>query len=342
MYEHWHPLFRQASTILTTRIVGSTAKSAAIGIAQTVFPASRPNAVLLTRPDCYPVALGATRLMHHPFAAVMLFTEGERLEEDVSRELLRLSPLGRGLPAQVIVIGAMHANVLHDVAALGFTVWHLLGQDLADTLGKIAECEGVLEGSHALLVSVDPKGGGVAAGSFAAASGIPILFASERGLSEMAVRFLHQRPRTKLIVVAPARYLSGTVEREVRRLGAKIDGWVAGRDGYETSVEFAKLHQGGRKSGFGKKLAESGAIAVVPAELWPIGTASAALSRRGRLTPLLLTRADRLPPPVEEHLIGWQARKRGRRVHGFVVGGYEVIHHQVQIALHRAIASDDI
>src|SRR5690242_10508965 len=124
MFERPHPILYQVSTTATTRIAGWDSVSSAIGIAQTVFPASRPNAVLIMRPDYYPEALAATRLLCHPFDAVILFTESDQLEDSVSRELVRLSPRGQGVPAQVIFIRHVHAQIMHDVAALGFTMTH--------------------------------------------------------------------------------------------------------------------------------------------------------------------------------------------------------------------------
>ncbi|TCP59551.1 hypothetical protein EV586_101771 [Tumebacillus sp. BK434] len=340
MNERWHPISHQVSTTATTRIVCKDPVSAAIGIAQTVFPARRPNAVLLSRPDAYPLALAAARLLHRPFDAVLLYTEGEELEESVSRELIRLSPQGKGLHGQVIVLGAMHANILHQLAELSFTFTHLVGHDLWDTVGKIAAFEPLTGGGHAVLVSADPLGGGVAAGSYAAATGAPVLFASERGLSDMAARFLRSHPRQKLIVAAPESYLPPTLGSEVRKLGSKIEAWVGGRDGYETAVELAKLRKGKVKFGFGKKEPGGRALALVPAEQWAIGAVAAALSNRGREIPLLLTRQDRLPQAVGEFLLELQGRADEVRAHGFVVGSYEVISQPVQLLLHQAIAQD--
>ncbi|ARU63169.1 hypothetical protein CBW65_20925 [Tumebacillus avium] len=340
MNERWHPILQQVSTTFTTRILCNDPVSAAIGIAQTVFPARRPNAVLLARPDSYPLALAAARLLHRPFDAVLLYTEGEQLEESVSRELIRLSPQGKGLPGQVIVLGAMHANVLHQLAELGFSAAHLIGHDQWDTVGKIAAFEPLTGSGHALLVSADPLGGGIAAGSFAAATGAPVLFASERGLSDMAIRFLRSHPRQKLIVAAPESYLPPTLGSEVRKLGSKIEAWIGGRDGYETSVELAKLRKGKVKFGFGRKEQSGRGLALVPADQWAFGAAAAALSNRGREIPLLLTRQDRLPAAVGEFLLELQGRSGGVRPHGFVVGSYEVISQPVQILLHRALARD--
>jgi hypothetical protein len=343
VYERLHPLLRQVSTTSTTRIVGSDPICAAIGISQTVYPARRPNAVLLTRPDCYPVVLAAARLLHRPFDAVMLYTGGEKLEEEVSRELIRLSPQGKGLPGQVIVIGTIHANVLHELAGIGFSVWHLVGHDLWDTVFRIADCEAAPVSDYALLVSDDPQGGGVAVGSFAASTGAPILFASESGLSDMAVRFLRKHPRKKLIAVAPEGYLPGAVAGVVKRLGSKVEAWVGGRDAFETAVSFAKLRLTKAKFGFGKKGRGNAVMALVPAERWAFGAASAALSRSGRQTPLLLTRQDRMPAPVEDFLMEWQDRSAHKsRLHGFVVGSFDVINDPVQIMLHRAIAQDGV
>ncbi|ASS75046.1 hypothetical protein CIG75_08680 [Tumebacillus algifaecis] len=340
MYERWHPISYQVSTTSTTRIVGSDPVSAAIGIAQTVFPARRPNAVILTRPDFFPVVLAAARLLHRPFDAVMLYTDGEQLEDSVSRELIRLSPQGNGLPGQVIVIGTVHANVLHDLTQLGFSVCHLLGHDLWDTVGRIADCEPSADSEYALLVSADPQGGGIAAGSFAASTGSPILFASERGLSDMATRYLHKHPRKKLIVAAPESYLPATLGSEVRKAGSKIEAWVGGRDVFETAVELAQLRKGKVKFAFGKKERKGGGLALVPVEQWAFGAASAALSNVGRSIPLLLTRHDRLPSVVEEFLYDLQARSQEVRLHGFVIGSFDVINQPVQIMLHRAIAPD--
>jgi putative cell wall-binding protein len=336
--ERPHPSLFQVSTTATTRIVGWDAISSAISIAQAVCSVTRPNSVLLTRPDCYPEVLASTRLLHHPFDAVLLYTEGEKLEEAVSRELIRLSPRGQNVPAQVIVIGAVHAQVLHDIANLGFTTLQLQGHDLWDTVERIAEYDLGTENQHALLVSVDPMAGGVVAGGYAAYSGTPVLFANEQGLFSSSLSFLRRHPRTKVIVVAPEAYLPNVVHSEIRSLGSKVEGWIGGSDAFEMSVDFAKFRHPKTRFGWGRRERSAAAVTFVPIERWPYGVAAAALSLRGRNTPLLLTKRDYLPPSIENGLLALRARHdSGVQSHGFLVGSLDAITYQVQMRMHLAM-----
>jgi hypothetical protein len=338
MSERPHPTLYQVSTTATTRIVGWDAISAAIGIAQTVFPATRPNAVLLTRPDYYPEALAATRLLHRPFDAALLYTEEDYLEEAVSRELVRLSPRGQGVPGQVIVIGSVHAQVLHDIAELGFTSFQLIGHDLWDTVDRIAELDLGVPTGDALLVSVDPQAGGVVAGAYSAHTGTPILFATEQGLFPSTVHYLRRHPKTRVFVVSPESYLPHAISSEIRHLGSKVEGWVGGADAHEMAVRFAKFRHKNH-FGWGKRERSSAAVSLVPIDRWELGVAAASLAHRGKQTPLLLTRRDQLPPPVETFLHSLHARHDTGLLqsHGFVVGSLDFISYQVQMHIHQAL-----
>ncbi|KEO84331.1 hypothetical protein [Tumebacillus flagellatus] len=338
MSERYHPALYQASTTATTRILGWDPVSCAIGITQTVYPAARPNAVLLARPDYYPEVLAATRLMHHPFDAALLFTEDDRLEDSVSRELIRLSPRGQGLPGHVIVIGAMHARTLHDLADLGFTPWPLSGQDLWETVEQIADLELGEHHGHALLVSADPSAGGTVAGGYAAHTGAPILFASEQGLYPSTVRFLKKRPRTRVFVASPEARLSAKLSSDIRDLGSKLEAWVGGADPYDMAVKFAKFRHKSR-FGWGRREGSKAPVTLVPMEPWPIGAAASALSYRGKFTPLLLTKRDALADPVEDFLrtLGSRGDAESPQGHGFIVGGFELVSYPVQMRMHRAL-----
>ncbi|MGZ4030945.1 MAG: cell wall-binding repeat-containing protein [Tumebacillaceae bacterium] len=341
MSERPHPTLYQVSTTATTRIVGWDAVSAAIGIAQTVFPATRPNAVLLTRPDYYPEALAATRLLHRPFDAALLYTEGDSLEEAVSQELVRLSPHGHGLPGQVIVIGSVHAQVLHDIAALGFTIYHLIGHDLWDTVDRIAELDLGVQTGDALLVSIDPLAGGVVAGAYSAHTGTPILFATEQGLFPSSIQYLRRHPKTRVFVVSPESYLPHVISSEIRHLGSKVEGWVGGSDAYEMAVRFAKFRHK-NQFGWGKRERSAAAVTFVPIERWELGVSAVSLAHRGKQTPLLLTRRDLLPPAVEGFLQQLHPRHDIGLLqpHGFVVGSLDLVSYQVQMRIHRAMTQE--
>ena len=76
----------------------------------------------------------------------------------------------------------------------------------------------------------------------------------------------------------------------------------------------------------------------MPIERWPYGVAAAALSLRGRNTPLLLTKRDHLPLPVENCLLGLRARSdSGVQSHGFLVGSLDAITYPVQMRMHLAM-----
>ncbi|PWK14476.1 hypothetical protein [Tumebacillus permanentifrigoris] len=343
MPEHLHPSLYQASTTATTRILGWDAVSSSIGIAQTVYPATRPNTVLLARPEYYPEVLAAARLMHHPYAAALLYTATEGLEEAVSRELIRLSPRGQVLTAQVIVIGAVHARTLHDLADLGFSIWHLMGHDLWDTVERIADLEVGAESGNALLVSVDPLAGGTVAGGYAAHTGTPILFASEQGLYPSTVRWLKKHPRTRMFVAAPETYLPARISSDIRAHGSKVEAWIGGHDAFDMSVRFAKFRHKSR-FGWGRRERSAAPVTLVPIEQWAIGVAASALSVRGKSMPLLLTEREGMEPSVEDFLRGLRARLEGEgaQAHGFIVGGLEVVSYAVQMRMHRALTEGEL
>ncbi|MCX7569105.1 cell wall-binding repeat-containing protein [Tumebacillus sp. DT12] len=341
--ERPHPSLYQLSTTATTRINGWDAVSAAIGVSQTVYPAARPNAVVLARPDYFPESLAATRLLH-PFHAPLLYTESQALEEEVKRELVRLSPGGNGLPGQVIVVGAVHAQILHDIDELGFTSWHLIGHDLWDTVDRIAELDVGVDPRDVLLVSAHPLAGGVVAGGYAAHKGSPILFATERGLSPSATAYLRRHPRSRVFVICPEAYLPRTLTSDVRLLGSKVEGWIGGGDPYEVAGAFAKFRHSKSGVGWGRRERSGAAVTLVPTENWPFGVAAAALSSVGKQTPLLLTKRESLPGQTEDFLNRLRPRLEiggFPQTHGFLVGSLDVISYPVQMRMHQALTRAD-
>jgi len=342
MSERIHPNVFQLSTTATTRIPGWDAVSVAIGVAQTVFPATRPNTVVLMRPDYYPEALAASRLLRHPFDAVILFTESDTLEEAVSRELVRLSPRGNGVPAQVILIGHVHSQIMHDVARLGFTLTHLTGQDLWDTVKRINEFELDTERRDVLLVSSDPLAGGVVAGGYAAYLGTPILFASDQGLSPEARDYLRRHPKSRVYIAAPEVYLSRLITSEIRHLGSKVEAWIGGGDALEMSTRFAEFRDSKARFGWGKREKGAVTLSLVPIGPWAFGVAAAALSQHGKQTPLLLTRGEQWAECIGDFLTVLRPRPSfDVRSHAFVVGGLDVISYPVQMRLHQALTTFD-
>lgn len=115
-----------------TRVAGFTARyggedpfETAATLAQITFPATseitRPNAVILARPDLEAGLMTVEQLIHMPTDAPILYTEADTLPAVTQAMMEVLKPVGISYDSnnQILVVGEISDAVVNEVEAMG-------------------------------------------------------------------------------------------------------------------------------------------------------------------------------------------------------------------------------
>jgi hypothetical protein len=294
--------FPSFATNNTVRVGGSDPAAIAAGVALAVFPsatpAQRPAAVTLVDEDEWQGAVAAAVLMAEPLRAPLLVTADGELPDATAEALEALAPAGSTASggAQAFLVGG--AGTPGDL-----TTTRLEGGGPAGVAAAIAAKRDVLFGkppAHVVLASEAHPEFASPAAAWAARSGDPVLFASEKRLPAATARALRRHPKVPVYVLGPPATISSDVVREIAKIGPRVRR-VAGEDPVASAIALARYAGGG----FGWNVNDPGHGFVLARSDTPLEAVVAApLSASGTWGPLLLSDdADTLPRALREYML---------------------------------------
>ena len=324
----------------TTRLASASAAEDAASVARAVYPGlttSHPHAVALVDQGDWPAALAASVLAGPPLHAPLLYSEGIALPGVSQQALSALAPTGApGLGgAQAIRIG--------ESAAPGeLRVRSVAGSEPAQLAVAVERLQSELRRRpprRVIVVASDaPPAMSEPAAGLAALTGAPILFVQRLAIPAATRSELERLGgSTSMYVVGPRSAVSGSVQRQLERLGSvkRIAG--AGNDAASNAVAVARFSDGA----FGWGALEAGHGFVFASASRPLdGPAAASLAASGDFAPLLLLEdASRIPPPLAEYISdlqpGYPASGPAHGVynHGWLIGDTQLISATTQAQL---------
>lgn len=195
-------------------------------IAWSTYGFTEAGTVLLGRDDLFADSLSSGSLQGL-FEAPLLLTPPTQLDERTAAEIDRLGA------SRVVILGGMQAisqGVEDDLDARGLTVERAFGADRIGTAIDVART--YLSGStSAVLVRAygdheDPTrafADSLAAGAYAAATTLPVLFTATEGLSAATAQYLTEAGITSVLIVGGVAAVSEQVEADLAALGVTVD-----------------------------------------------------------------------------------------------------------------------
>ncbi len=229
---------RPALAEAPTRIAGATRLETAAAVATTTR--AHADTGVLARADTYGDALAAA-----PLAAALggpvLLTDTAGLSPTTAQTIADLGA------TQAVLVGELTTRVAEDLTGQGVAVSRIVGTDPWSTWAAVAARVGALTGSPtALLVQgadEDPGRGwpdALAASSWAARTGAPILLTRTRDLPDATARALADLAPTELVVVGGTAAVSEDTAAAAAQAAGTASRRVAGPDRYATAVAVAQ------------------------------------------------------------------------------------------------------
>lgn len=133
------------NTTDTTRIWGENVCSVMIHAFQMAYPGFpmtmvpwKPNAIIIAPIDHFPFAFTASSLVHDPNNAPVMLVP-DRLTEEIRNEILRLSPDGKRVPAQILLVGPVSRHVEREIQRMGFSTLRLGNTDPFHTSAEVSQ-----------------------------------------------------------------------------------------------------------------------------------------------------------------------------------------------------------
>jgi len=262
----------------------------AVALSQAAFPDGGAPDAIVARDDGWVDALTSAGVQG-ALDAPLLLTPGGTLDQAVVDEMERLGT------ERVQIVGgpeAVDVAVEQQLADLGLDVTRLAGSDRVDTSVRLAE-QHLPDATTALLVrsehDEDDLSRGfvdaLAAGGWAASSGMPVLLTRPFVLDDVVARYLERSAIERVIVIGGREAVEDQVEDQLAATGVGVER-VFGVDRYDTAVQIARAQ--GLTEGADRALLVEGD----GDQIWAAGFASASYAKRAG-APILLAADGTVP-----------------------------------------------
>ncbi|CAM3544073.1 cell wall-binding repeat-containing protein [Brevibacillus invocatus] len=341
------------NTVDTTRIWGEDILSVMTNAFQMIYPGYpttmvhwRPNAITVAPASQFQYAFTASSLVHDPNKAPMMLVS-DQLNEEVKNEMLRLSPIGNQLPAQVLLIGPVNSDVQREIQALGLSTYRIGNQDPYQTSLEVSQFR-LLHPSAAqqgrenvFLLSGETFAETMFVPNYSMHQGIPVLLTEKNNVPAPIQHFFSMHPDLNVYIVGTFETVSQHVEASLHRYTRGKVVRLTGASPYDLSVRFSRFFDEETQLGWNRNQKNGNAFSFVNHKDWRHAIISGLFSHLGKHAPLLLTQRDSLPRDVKEYLRFLRPeRKKPPQppfMHGFVFGDFHSIDYRTQIEIEESI-----
>lgn len=293
--------FPTFATKNTTRVAGADAIADAAAVALAVHPSTGgvpgPDAVSLVDAGEWQAGVAAASIVGAPVGAPMLITDSGEVPPLTATAIRELDPQGSAATAgrQVFVIGAA-------ATPQGFETLSVDGSDPAELAAAVDELRDRLAGDpdHIVVASSDDPAYAMPAAAWAARSGDPVLFTTEKSLPKPTIAALRRHDGVDVFVLGPESVISAKVMKQIEHVAPS-----AQRVGAEGAVENAIAFARYSSSDFGWNINDPGHGFVIANSTRPLdGPVASPLSASGTWGPLLVTDdGAALPGPLRGYLL---------------------------------------
>lgn len=341
------------NTIDTTRIWGENSISLMINAFQMAYPGFpttsvswKPNAITIAPMNAFGFAFTAASLVHDPNKAPVLLVP-ETLTTELRSEIQRLSPSGKGVPAQTFLIGPVSQQVERDLRSMGLTTLRIGNHSPYDTSVAVSKFRldfppASEQGRKNLFIlSGERFTESMFVPNYAMHQGLPVLLTMKQELPRAVQQFLLQHKDMNVYIVGSTETVSASVENEIRRTTEGKVTRITGSSPYDLSVHFSTFFDPDTQVGWNRnKKGRGDAFSFVATTEWHHAIISGLFSHLGKHAPLLVTTHDALPEAVRRYLHAMRPEMRKPQppfMHGFVFGNFASISYQTQVEIEESI-----
>jgi len=339
-------------TVNTTRIPLSNPNKVSVYVSRMLWPtkhsAKKPKVIILAPNGLFFYAYMAASLVHDPIVGVEMLIPLNELPEETIQEIKRLDPEGSsGLPP-IVLVGPFKRCVAEAVERLGYKTLTICEKDIFETSARVAILRKRIipespDGPISLfIVSVSQPYDSLPVPYYATHSGVPILFTHPDRLPHATALILEKLCDNVVYTVGNECLISEQVIQQISDIVQPPVRRIAGRNPFETSVEFAAYYDPETKLGWNRNRKGRGdAFTFTNIDRWDLGIAAANFAHHGKHTPLLLTECDELPPCVRNYLDFLRPPHRMPPMppfmHSFIIGEQRDISFQTQTKIDEHI-----
>lgn len=342
------------NTTDTTRVWGEDVFSVMLNAFQMAYPGFptakvpwKPNAITMVPSSHFPFAFTSASLVHDPNNAPVMLVP-ERLTEEIKNEILRLSPEGKNVPAQIFLVGPVSQYFEREVQTIGFSTILIGNQDPYSTSVEASQFRLTYpppseQGrKNAFLLSGETFEESMFVPNYAMHQGIPVLLTEKDRIPTPVQQFIYSRPKINIYIVGSEATISHEVERTLHRLTDGKVVRISGTSSFDISVQFSQFFDAETRVGWNRNEKGRGdAFSFVNRRDWRLAIISGLFSHLGKHAPLLITRSGRLPKEIKDYLLSLRPPIRRPPqppfMHGFVFGNFDSIAYPTQIEIEESI-----
>ena len=339
------------NTADTTRIDDDHPIIFSVLVSRLIYPNAQvpwhANAVLLAPVEDFRVPLAANSLVHFPFNAPLLLTGKYTLDTVTVQEILRLKPAGRGLPAQVFLVGELAPWIELQVKQLGYTTLRIgagspyqVAADIVRFGGSVI-MEKKCDFTPVMVVSGENCREALPVAAYAAHSGTPVLYVTRQGLPAATARVLKELTAPVVYIVGSPQTVSENTAQQLEQLTGRKAARIGGQSPYEVAVNFAGFKDQITGFGWGRVAPGKGdAFSFVSVCLWQHAAAGGILGHLGKHAPVLIVEPHKLPVVVKDYILSLNPVRHEPDppfMHGYVLGTEHAVSSRTQLELEEAL-----
>lgn len=315
-----------ASTFTTTAAAGSleilsgnSRFATAVTISQATY--AYANTAIIVQSSNFPDALAAGPLAYAN-AAPILLTPADQLNADTLAELKRLGV------RNVILVGGLSAiseKVVTELQSAGFSTTRLSGPTRYDTAAMAGQALISKSGNQnkAVLTAGDQFADAIAAGSFAARNGYPILLTAASSLPAATAEMLKANSIQEVIIAGGTMVVDQSVENAIKAMGIAVTR-ISGSTRTDTAVKMAKTYFQNSRSAF-----------ITNGWNYVDALAATPLAAK-KNAPMILVQAEYIAQSTQDYLRDYGIGS------AYVIGGEMAVSPLVYPVLNQAIAPEII
>ncbi len=328
-------------TLNTTRICADNTTDLAVEVSKTVFTTMKPNIVIIANKNEVFDAIAAASIIHHPYNASILFTDGKKITKETLNELFRLSPEGiDGI--QVILVGDISQRISLTLTNYGYHSAQVAGLNHYETACLISTMR---EYENLIIMSGEDYSEGIMAAYWSAHHGDPILFVEKDNIPSCTFDIINSKDDINIYILGSFNTVSKEIGDTLSRLpNVKSINRIDGQNPYEIAVNFAAYLDPNTGFGWGRNYVDGHAFTFSAMD--GTDTLSGVLfAHMGKHTPLLLIDRNIVPQVVEDYIqsvkpippIGMPIPPF---MHGYILGDINYIPYHTQMMIEKILSID--
>lgn len=335
----------------TTRILGCNPIEFNTYATRVIYPDNtvewRPNAVILVPLTTYHFGLLASSIIHFPINAPLVFTHPNYIAPETIKEIVRLSPTGRNVPAKVLIVGPISQAVEIQLNYIGLSTNRITGTNPIEAAGEAMEFRysippASMEGlENIMLVSAEDHRESILAAYFAAHMGVPILFTYKGYLPDVTIVKLNKFKNKNVFIIGNEHTVSKQVLNRVKSIVTGGVERIGGNTPYEAAINFSKYYS--KQGMFGWNINEKNGWSFcfgVP-DNWANNLSACIFAHLGKHSPLLFVERDYLPMHTKQYVLSLNPEEKHPPkppfMHGYVLDDLYNITQKTQVELEKIL-----